>query len=255
MIQTEQRRKEILAAVQSEGKVRVSDLSRKYGISEVSIRNDLEAMEIQGLITRVHGGAIRMEKQFVNMNLDERYMTNYPAKRALAAKVAELVRDNDTIVMNAGTTMTYVLRALQNKRNISIVTNSIQNAAVASAFASFNVILLGGQIDGKYQFTFGQDTIHQLDFYRATKCILSIDGISTSCGLTLYYPNEAEVIHKMMDISGSVIVAADSSKIGRNTFTRIAPINRMHTLVTNHADEKAPIVRELRDAGIAVYEA
>ena len=249
----EQRRNDIVRRIVAGGKVKVTDLSRLYGISEVSIRNDLELLETRGVISRVHGGAVPVNKLYMNMNLNERFLSNASAKKALAQKAAELVSDNDTIMMNAGTTLTYVLRALQCKKNLSIVTNSVQNAIEANNCA-FNVILLGGQMDPKYQFTHGQDTLRQLENYHAGKCILSLDGISASFGMTLYYPNEAAVIRKMMELSGSVIVAADSSKIGRNTFSRVAPISGVQTLITSAAANEEEL-QGLRNAGITVIEA
>ncbi len=253
-ISAEQRRENIIRTIQLQGKVKVAELSRQYGISEVTIRNDLELLELQGQLNRVHGGAVSVNPLYGNMNLNERYNTNVDAKKALAEKVAELVEDNDTIMMNAGTTLTYVLHALQGKKNISIVTNSIQNANEINSSPSFNVILLGGQIDSRYQFTFGHDTTSQLENYHAGKCILSLDGINLSYGLSLYYSNEASTIRKMMELSGTVIVAADSSKLGKSTFTKIAPVSQMDILVTNRSD-KTEEVQALRDEGIQVYEA
>ena len=254
-LSAEQRRAEILKELQLRGRVRVADLSRQFEISEVSIRNDLEILELQGRLNRVHGGAIGTNMLYGSMNLNERYHTNVDAKKALAEKVADLVDDNDTIMMNAGTTLTYVLGALRKKKNISIVTNSIQNANEINQYPSFNVTLLGGQIDSRYQFTYGHDGIAQLESYHADKCILSLDGINLSYGLSLYYANEASIVRKMMELSGLVIVAADSTKIGKNTFIKIAPINMMNVLVTNRDDTKTEEFQELRKEGIQVYEA
>ncbi len=252
-VTAEQRREEIIAEIQSKGRVKVSDLSLKYGISEVSIRNDLELLEAQGHLSRIHGGAVGLNKLYSNMDLNERYTTNATAKKELAAFIADLVEDNDTIMMNAGTTLTYVLRALQGKKNISIVTNSIQNATEASTYPTFNVILLGGQIDSKYQFTHGQDAVKQLENYHATKSILSVDGITPSTGLTLYYTNEASLVRKMTELSEQVIIVADNSKIGKNTFARICSISNMDVLVTNRSEKRTDI-SNLKEAGVTVYE-
>ena len=166
-LSTDKRRDEILLELQQSGKVRVNELSKRFGISEVSIRKDLDSLEATGQLTRVHGGAVGPDSLYANLNLNERYNTNTDLKLALAERVAEMVDDNDTVLMNAGTTLTYVLRALRKKKNISIVTNSIQNANDINRYPSFNVILLGGQIDSRYQFTFGSDThrISTLDRY------------------------------------------------------------------------------------------
>lgn len=250
---SEMRREEIIELIQSQGKVKVSELSEKYNISEVSIRKDLEALEAQGHLSRIHGGAVGMNKLYLNMDLTERYKTNASSKREVAELAATFVEDNDTIMMNAGTTLTYVLRALRGKKNISIVTNSVQNATEAALYPAFNVILLGGELDSKYQFTYGQDAIHQLENYHATKCMLSVDGITAESGLTLYYSNEAELARKMIECSDMAIVVADSSKIGKNVFARITDVTKTDLLVTNKSDNLAELTK-LRKLGVKIHE-
>ncbi len=249
----ERRREEIMELVRSKGSIRVAEISKLYGVSEVTVRSDLEFLEAQGVLTRVHGGAVGTGKHYANLDMRERYMSNASYKKELAQRVAALVDHNDTIMMNAGTTLTYVLHAIRGKRNISIVTNSIQNAMEASAYPGFNVILLGGEIDEQYQFTYGNDALSQLEKYHATKCILSVDGIHARDGLTLYYANESGILRKMIACSDQVIVAADAGKIGKSTFSKVAPIDAMDALVTNHTDH--PELELIREQGIQVFEA
>ena len=250
---SEKRREEIIELIHSQGKVKVTELSEKYSISEVSIRKDLEALEAQGQLSRIHGGAVGLNKLYLNMDLTERYKTNAARKKDIAELAAKFIDDNDTIMMNAGTTLTYVLRALRGKKNISIVTNSVQNATEAALYPDFNVILLGGELDSKYQFTYGQDAIHQLENYHATKCILSVDGISAESGLTLYYSNEAELARKMIECSDMSMVVADSSKLGKNVFARITDAQKMKLLVTNKS-ENFEELKKLRKLGVEIRE-
>ena len=250
---SEQRREEIIANIRANGKVKVTELSEQYGVSEVSIRKDLEILETRGHLARIHGGAVGVEKMYVNMDLNERFKTNAAAKKALALRVAELIEDNDTIMMNAGTTLAYVLRALKGKKNINILTNSIQNANEAALYSSFNVILLGGDLDSKYQFTYGHDAERQLENYHATKCILSVDGISAKSGLTLYYANEATLARKMIEAASTVIVAADGTKIGKSAFARITAAKKTDILVTSLSDNREEIAA-LAKAGIKIFE-
>ncbi len=249
---TEQRRERIIATVRENGKVKVSELSEEYDISEVTIRKDLEVLEAEGHLKRVHGGAIGLNKLYVNMDLNERYMTNAQAKKSLAELAADFIDDNDTIFMNAGTTLTYVLRAIREKKNISLVTNSVQNATEAALYSSFNVILLGGELDSKYQFTFGSDAEKQLENYRAAKCILSVDGICAESGLTLYYSNEASLVRKMTESSAKTIVVADSTKIGRGVFARITGAEKTDILITNSSDKKKELL-SLEKLGVKIY--
>ena len=252
-IEVEKRRAEIVELLQKNGSVRVAELSKLYSVSEVTIRTDLEFLESQGQLSRVHGGAVGTGKLYANMDLSERYMTNAVSKRALAVAAAELIENNDTIMMNAGTTLAYVLHCIQGKKNISIVTNSIQNALEISSYPGVNVILLGGEIDAKYQFTFGNDARVQLERYHANKCILSVDGIDRADGLTLYYANESSIVRAMIEASEEVIVVADSSKLGRSAFSRIASLEDIDILVTGRKDSSEEITA-LREMGKEVIE-
>ena len=250
---SEKRREDIISTIQLQGKIKVSELSEKYNVSEVSIRKDLEALEAEGHLSRIHGGAVGMNKLYINMDLTERFKTNANAKRDVAELAAKFIDDNDTIMMNAGTTISYVLRAISKKKNINIVTNSIQNATEAALYPSFNVILLGGELDSKYQFTYGSDAINQLSNYHATKCILSVDGISADSGLTLYYSNEAELARKMTESSDKTIVVADSSKLGKNVFAKITDASKTDMFITNASDNHEELSK-LRDLGVKIFE-
>jgi DeoR/GlpR family transcriptional regulator of sugar metabolism len=251
-LSVEQRRNEIVDLIAKKGSVRVSEISQAYGISEVTIRADLEYLESQGHLNRIHGGAVGTGKLYANMDLGERYLTNSNSKKALAELASDFIQDNDTIMMNAGTTLTYILRAAQGKKNVRIVTNSIQNAMEISSIPGFEVVLLGGEIDKKYQFTFGVDAQNQLDSYHANKCILSVDGISQKDGLSLYYSNETGIVRRMIASSDEVIVAADSSKIGKSAFSRVASLSQMNILLTNRTDKKEEL-EEIKAMGIEVY--
>ncbi len=254
MLSTEQRRDEIVSILHTKGKIKVSEIAERYNISEVSVRKDLEYLEMQGHLSRVHGGAVALNKLYVNMDLSERFKTNSVAKKRLAKLAASLIEDNDTIMMNAGTTLAYVLHAIQGKKNITIVTNSMQNAMEAALFSSFNVILLGGEFDSKYQFTYGEDALSQLENYHATKCILSVDGISLGAGLSLYYSNEASLARKMIECSDKLIVTADGTKLGRYAFAKITDLKPGDVLVTNFAENREE-VEKITQAGVTVIEA
>lgn len=252
-IEVEKRRAEIVELLQKNGSVRVAELSKLYSVSEVTVRSDLEYLESQGQLSRVHGGAVGTGKLYANMDLSERYMTNAQSKRALATVAADLIENNDTIMMNAGTTLAYVLHCIQGKKNVSIVTNSVQNALEISSYPGVNVILLGGEIDTKYQFTYGNDATSQLERYHANKCILSVDGIDKRDGLTLYYANESGIVRGMIESSDKVIVVADSSKLGRSAFSRVADLDDVDILVTGKKDGSEEI-EALLEMGKEVIE-
>ena len=249
-MKTEQRKQKILDLLKENGSVKVTNLSRLLGVSEVTIRSYLEDMERKGLLCRVHGGAVSHYKPYYSMNLSQRLEANQRAKEDIAERISELIQPNDTVMLNAGTTTLLVFRKLPNY-NLSIVTNSIAIALEASERPNYNVILVGGSVNAKYQFTYGSDAIAQLKKYRANKLILSVDGISADQGFTTYYNKEAGVDEAMIEQSDCRIIAADHSKFGHSAFVKISDLQVADYIAT---DKPIPsdIAEELSTIGVTV---
>lgn len=251
MLSLQERHKKILDLLNNKGEVRVNELSDIFEVSEVCIRNDLSELENKGMLSRVHGGAIGAYEPYYNMSLAQRSSTNKEEKEEIAGKIAEMIHDNQTIMMNAGTTPLAVMRKLTNKKNITIITNSIVLALEGAKYKNFRIILLGGEVDFEYQFVYGTMTLTQLDAYYADKFIMSADGIDAEGGITTYYDQEAEICRKMIEHSKSTIAALDRTKIGRVAFKKFADANDIDCLVTNGNAVKTPI-KELKSGGLNV---
>lgn len=230
---SEQRKQKISELLKENDTVRVTELSRLLEVSEVTIRSYLEDMEKKGLLTRIHGGAVSSYKPYYSMNLNQRLETNQTAKVEIAERIAELIHPNDTVMLNAGTTTLLTFRKFPADYNLNIVTNSISIALEASSNPNYNVILLGGSVNTKYQFTYGNDTVAQVKKYHADKLILSVDGIDPKQGFSTYYNKEASVDVAMIEQSECCIVAADRTKFGRCAFAKISDLSVANYLVTN----------------------
>lgn len=228
-----ERKNKILELLEKNGSVKVTELSKMFDISEVTVRNYLADMEAMGLLSRVHGGAMSSYKPYYSMNLSQRLETNQTEKKKIAQKVAETVEENDTIMLNSGTTTLMVFRALPTNFNLNIVTNSIAIALEAADIPNFNVILVGGSVNTKYQFTYGIDAVQQLKNYHADKLILSVDGIDPENGFTTYYDKESDIDRVMIEQSKICIIAADTSKFDRTAFARITSVDEADMIVTN----------------------
>ncbi len=237
MLSLKERHKAILDMLNNKGEVRVTELSSIFEVSEVCIRNDLSELESKGMLSRVHGGAIGAYEPYYNMSLAQRSNTNKDEKDEIANKIAEMIHDNQAIMMNAGTTPLAVMRKLAAKKNITIITNSIVLALEGAKYKNLKIILLGGDVDCEYQFVYGTLTLSQLDEYFADKFIMSADGIDVLGGITTYYDQEAEICRKMIEHSKSTIAALDHTKIGRTALKKFADIKDIDYLVTN---KKAP---------------
>ncbi len=247
----EQRKQKILDLLKENDTVRVASLSRLFGVSEVTVRAYLEDMEGKGLLSRIHGGAVSSYKPYYSMNLNQRLEANQKAKVAIAQRVADLIQPNDTVMLNAGTTTLLVFRRFPASYNLNIVTNSISIALEASGNPNYNVILVGGAVNTKYQFTHGGDAVTQLKKYHADKLILSVDGISGEQGFTTYYNTEVSVDAAMIEQSDCCIVAADHSKFGHSALAKISDLSVADYIVTNE-QLNADLHEELTAAGVTV---
>lgn len=247
-----ERKKKILELLEKNGSVKVTELSKMFDISEVTVRNYLADMESKGLLSRVHGGALSSYKPYYSMNLSQRLETNQTAKKKIAEAVAKIVEPNDTIMLNSGTTTLLVFRSLPTDYNLNIVTNSIAIALEAADNPNFNVILVGGSVNTKYQFTFGTDAVKQLKNYHADKLILSVDGIDCMSGFTTYYDKESDIDRTMIEQSEFCIVAADTSKFERTAFASISTPDVADVIVTNDSLNDS-IYNALKKMDINIY--
>lgn len=242
------RRNKILDTLQKQGKALVSELSRELNVTPATVRTDLDALEQDGRLERVQGGAILRQSE---IGSGFRTGSEKEEKRAVAAWTAEQIADGSTLFINSGTTTRCVAQALKGRRKLNVVTNSLAVAEELGEQASIHVILLGGEINMQYGFTFGEDALKQLGRYQADWSILSVDGVSASGGITTFHAEEAAVNRLMMERSGRILIAADHTKIGRTGFTHLHDIDASVELVTDTGCEKEA-VEGLRELGMYV---
>lgn len=233
-LKIDERRNLIAEFIAQKGKVRVSELSEKFGTTGVTIRSDLSALEASGYIKRVPGGAIHNVNNFYyNLHFLQRNQQNAEFKNEVGKTVSNLVSDGDTLFINSGATTYYTAMALKKLKNLSIVTNSISIAVELGSHREFRVILLGGNLNPQFAFTYGADALEQLRQYKADITILSIDGIHTETGFTTYHPEEAVIDREMISRSSRCIIASDFTKIGHVSFYYVADVSDSVTVVTN----------------------
>ena len=223
------RRKRILELLERDGRVSVARLSEELGATAVTIRSDLNALERNGYLERIQGGAIRK----MRIQPQRPAGANLPEKQAIAAATAQLIQNGDTLFLNSGTTTHQLAVALKGHRNLNVVTNSVAVAAELSAIATFRVILLGGELDPQYLYTCGGDAQEQLQKYQADYAILSLDGVSVENGITTYHADEAIIDRMMVEKAKKTLIVADHTKIGRAGFSLICPLRQADTVITD----------------------
>lgn len=246
------RRNKILDKLRRDGKVYVSELSELLGATPVTIRTDLAALENEGHLIRMSGGAV--PAQASNDALGElaaNIKTNYEEKRAIALSVAKFLNDGDTLFINSGSTTRIIAEELKLRKNLNIVTNSLAVATVLGDVPSFGVILLGGEINAQYGFTYGGDAQEQLGKYQADWAILSVDSICAQSGITTFHAEEAIIDRLMIGCAKKTLIAADHTKIGKAGFSRVCECKAPIQLITNvNAPEND--LNDIAETGVAV---
>lgn len=243
------RRKRILEQLRLEGKVSVNALCDALGVTPVTIRNDLTMLEQEGRLMRVQGGAVRMPAEAAAP--ESQSVANISQKQVIGQLVAQMVRDGDTLFINSGTTCEIVAAQLSIRRNLNIVTNSLNVAVKLGAVPTFRVLLLGGEINAHYGFTHGGDAQEQLSKYQADWAILSVDGVSARGGITTHHAEEAVIDRMMAAGAKQRLIVADSSKIGKAGFSRVCESSNLLTLVTNVGGDPEALV-QLEETGVSI---
>lgn len=236
------------------GEAGFGELAEEFGVSEMTIRRDLETLEAEGLARRVRGGAISVISRSYEPPFAVRATTEPGAKEAIGAAAAALVNDGDTIILDVGTTTLALARALHGKRGVTAVTPSLPVAVELGADPDIRVVVTGGQVRaGELSLTGGMAE----DAFGTMNCDLAFIGVAGVCpvpGLTEYNPDDARVKRAALSAARRAIVVADASKLGRVAFSTVAPLSAIDALVTDAAAEH-PVVLEIAASGVDVVQA
>lgn len=233
--------------------VRVSSLSELMGVSEVTIRRDLEALERRGVLERTHGGAVITHRMRSEPAWYEAASTNPEEKRWIGEAAAALVEPGDTLYLNGGTTTLQVFRSLRAP-GVKVVTNHV-GIAIEAADRDVELLLLGGHYRAPSNSVVGPFATDALRRTHATKAFLGVEGVSLTSGLTTPVASEAEIAQVMIEQTrGRVIVVADHSKVGTVADFVIAPLEQVDAFVTD-AGIGTEYRDQLADAGVEVVVA
>ncbi|MBO9587437.1 DeoR/GlpR family DNA-binding transcription regulator [Devosia sp.] len=235
----EPRRMRILEWLQEEGSARVRDLSSAFGVSEATIRQDLERLEADGNITREHGGAYlkSIPQQVQSMTLQ--HVQNMDKKRAIGMAAAALVANNDTLIIDSGTTTTQFAENLKPRQDLNIITNALNIALILGAIPTNTVHMPAGQFKAPTLSLSGEKSVEFFVGIYAQKLFLATAGVSFDVGLTYPAIGDIYVKRAMVKAASHVYLLADSTKIGRVSFSALGGVELVHTLITDDgiADE------------------
>lgn len=231
------RRAKILEMLNDEGQLKINQLTEIFNVSEVTIRNDLTHLEDKGLLVRTRGGGIRIQRVGLDYHLEEKAKQNLKEKQAIGRKSVELINDNDTIILDSGTTTQEVAKNLSNINNLTVITNALNIVSQLIQYPNIRVVVLGGNLRNSSLSMIGPIAEINIKNYYCDKLIMGVDSISSLHGISTPTIEEAHLNRLMIECAKEVIVVTDSSKFLRRSFAYIAPISIVNTIVT---DSKIP---------------
>lgn len=237
----EERREEIIKELQKTKVLKALDLAQKYEVGVETIRRDFDALEKQGILKKIYGGATFIaknekveKKEPKDLEYKTRIISDISEKTEIAKKAINLIEEYDTIFLNDSSTNFYLAKELKEKRkNLTVITNSLVIASELSEEEGFNVIVAGGFLDNKEKAFFGAISESIISQFIVNKAILSVSSISLRDGLTDFPLKEVDIQKAMINYSKELIILANSQKFETSALIKVADLKNIKTVVTD----------------------
>lgn len=248
-----ERRKQIIELLNKNEVVKVSELMELFQVSIETVRRDLEYLEEEELLKRVYGGAVLPQPKAIEPPYESREIKYFEEKKAIGKAAVELVRDEDVIAIDIGTTTLEFARNLVGKRKVTVITNSMKIAMILSEDSNIRVIMLGGEVrKGEFAVS-GFLTGGNMNGFHVEKYFMGAGGLSIAKGVTDYHIEESNVRRVTIENSQKVIVLCDQSKIGVVAMNKVCAMEQVDILVTDQ-DADQQFVSKVSDMGVEVLQ-
>jgi DeoR family fructose operon transcriptional repressor len=228
-----ERHQQILGRARAEGRVDVTSLARELDVTPETIRRDLTALERHGLVRRVHGGAIPVERLGFERDLADREGRQAAEKDRIAKLALDEVPDGGSIILDAGSTTVRLADQLPQDRELTVVTHALPVASVLATRPGITLHLVGGTVRGRTMAAVGSWALRDLADIHADVVFLGTNGLSVENGLTTPDLAEAAVKRALLSAARRAVVLADHTKIGRADFAQVAPLSAVDTVITD----------------------
>ncbi|HEX7556813.1 MAG TPA: DeoR/GlpR family DNA-binding transcription regulator [Leptolinea sp.] len=246
-----ERRKHILELVEKRSSISVAEMCELLDVSEMTIRRDLSVLSNQGLLQRVHGGAVSRRGRSYEPPYMMRSSINVSDKQAIGEIASSLVMDGDSLVLDNGSTVLELAKQLVGKRNLTVLTASLAVANVLADAPGIRLILSGGILRPEEGSLIGHIAERTFQEFRIDKAFIGIGGISIENGLTEYNLEDTLVKRNLINNAEQIIVLTDSSKIGKTRFSFVAPLSVVDVLITDGRVSEE-ILQAYKNQGIEV---
>jgi len=252
-LMADERKQRIVELLNLQGRLTVEELVEKLRVSAVTVRADLDGLADAGLLMRSRGGALKPKGLAAEYPLSLRESLQRPQKQSIARAAAELIRPNQTILLDSGTTTMEIARRIRALKlhPLTVITNSLQIAMELAGLSQVSIVLPGGILRPNSYSMIGPYTERTLRELSADHAFLGVDGLDPSYGLCTTDILGSQVDALMIQIAREVTIVADSTKLGRRGLSVIAKISAIHRLITDRGADRR-LVDEIKAHGIAV---
>ena len=231
----EERRRKILEVLDGEGRVMVEELVRRFKVSAVTARADLDALAARGVLVRSHGGAVRRVNAVEDYPLTFKQGLHHAEKVRIAQAAVRLIQPGQTIVLDSGTTTGQLARQIRQQKlqPLTVITNALNIAVELADTAGVSLMMIGGILRHVSNSFVGPQAEHMLQDLHADHCFLAVDGLDPEVGLSTPDVLEAQLNGVMIRISNQVTAVADASKFGRRSLSVICGVEAVERVITD----------------------
>lgn len=244
-----ERQKKILELLSTEGAVMVSKLSAELGVTEETVRRDLEKLEGKELLRRTHGGALPMEDGSFELSLEKRKALNVEAKQALARTAVQHIASGDSVFLDASTTTFYMAKELKSMKNVTVITNSLRVINELAGADGVKVIAVGGMVSNNQSLVGAKAENDISQHYFADKMFFSSKGIGDNSMILEGNEQECFIKQRMLRNSRKTYYLCDKSKVGRVGYLRLATFDQVDYLVID-TDVKGDLRETLEECNV-----
>lgn len=244
------RHAEILRLLQEEGTVTIASLADRLGVSLETVRRDVKPLSRDGAIVKMHG-AVGLPALAGEAPFERRMREHAGAKRAIARQVAATIRDGESVMLDTGTTTSYLARELTGHRRLTVVTNSSDIARTLATVNGNKVYMAGGELRSDSGAAFGVSAIDFVGRFSVTHAVISAGAVDAVHGIMDYELEEAEFARKVLSRGQRTLVVTDHSKFGKHGLVQVCDFSGVGELVTDRAPP-ADIAAALDAAGVRV---
>lgn len=230
-----ERRREILARLSSDGKVIVAELAKDFGVTEETVRRDLEKLDAEGLASKIYGGAVSRKSAALDLPYNVRVAVNVEEKERISDIAADFIKDGDRLMLDSSSTDIYIVRKLKSKKNLTIITNSVKILLELADKPDFTVLCTGGSLKEGSLSLIGSSAEKMISSYHVDAAIVSCKGVDMALGVTDSNELDGQIKQAMFASADKKILALDCAKFDNKSFVKLCDTRDLDMIITDRS--------------------